>query len=140
MINTIDMQRMRYINLFGKVCKVSTKHCFIYNNAIVFVVPKDKVSFAVGRNGENMKRIGEILRRKIKVVAELSDGEDEMARFVAAIVNPVTFNKVEIKGIEMIVTAGRQSKAALIGRNRQREKEIGEILKNFFPIKRLRIA
>lgn len=144
MINTIDMQRMRYINLFGKVCKVSTKHCFLYNNSIIFVVPKKKVSLAVGKNGENMRKLGDILRKKIKVVAELPEEEEkkkeEMQRFVSAIVDPITFNKVEVKGGEIVITAGRQSKAALIGRNRQREKELEGILKNFFAIGKLRIA
>ena len=48
--------------------------------------------------------------------------------------------KVEVKEDSVVVTAGRQSKAALIGRGRQREKEMAEVLKNFFGIGKFRIA
>jgi len=139
MINTIDMQQMRYINLFEQVCKVSTKHCFFYNNMIVFFVPKEKVSFAVGKNGMNMKKLGDILRKRIKVVS-FSDNENDLHKFVSAIVEPMAFNKIELNGSEVVISAGRQNKAALIGRNHQREKELGEILKNFFKVDKLRIV
>ena len=66
---TIDMQLMRYINLFRKVCHVSTTNCFVYNNVIIFAVPKMQVYRAIGRGGENMKKLGLILRKKIKIIS-----------------------------------------------------------------------
>ena len=54
--------------------------------------------------------------------------------------NPIEFNKVEVKENSVTISAGRQSKAALIGRNRTREKELADVLKNFFHITKLRIA
>lgn len=139
MINTINMQQMRYINLFERVCNVSTRHCFLYNNMIVFAVPKSKVSLAVGKNGVNMKRLGEILRKRIKVIS-FSEDENDLSKFIAEVIEPVSFNKVELKGNEIIISAGRQNKAALIGRNHQREKELEDILKNLFKIGKLRIT
>jgi len=139
MISTIDMKMMRYINLFERVSRVSTRHCFVYNNTIIFVVPKPLMSKAVGKDGKNMKKIGEILRKKIKVVPMVT-GEEGLGDFVKSVVEPVTFNKAELKDNSVVISAGRQSKAALIGRGRLREKELGEILKNFFKIRGLRIV
>lgn len=139
MAGTIDMQHMRYINLFEKLTGVSTNDCFVYNNVIIFAVPKKDVSRAVGKNGANVKKMGEILRKKIKVVAKPT-GKEDLEKFISDIVEPVTFNKVEIKGEEVVLSAGRQSKAALIGRGRIREKELTGIISNFFDISRLRIA
>ena len=54
MAGVIDMQLMRYINLFSRISKVSTTKCFTYNNQIIFAVPKDKVSMAIGKGAENV--------------------------------------------------------------------------------------
>jgi len=141
MAEVIDMQLMRYINLFSKVSRVSTTKCFVYNNQIVFAVPKSQVSVAIGRDASNVKRLRDILRKKIKVVAMPSiDSHEGIAKFVGDVVDPIEFNKVEVKDALVTINAGRQSKAALIGRGRIREKELADVLKNFFKIGKLRIA
>lgn len=137
MSNTIDMQLMRYINLFERISKVSTTNCFIYNNTIFFAVPKSLIFRAVGKNGENVKRVGEVFRRKIKIIEERDLKEAD--KFVADIVAPVEFVKFEIRNNIGILNAGKQSKAALIGRNRLREQELEDILKRFFGIIELKI-
>lgn len=137
MSNIIDMQVMRYINLFEKISRVSTMNCFVYNNTIVFAVPKSLVSRAIGNGAVNVKKMGEILGKKVKVIAERDVGE--IQQFVADIVDPVTFNKVELSNGVAVINAGRQNKAALIGRNRVREEELQGILKKFFSIEKIRI-
>ena len=141
MAETIDMQFMRYINLFAKVSHVTTTKVFMYNNHIIYAVPKSKMSTAIGKNAVNVKKLSDILRRKIKVVEmPIVDDDRAIGKFVADVVAPVEFNKVEVNNNSVVITAGRQSKAALIGRNRIREKELGEVLKNFFRIPKLKIA
>ncbi len=141
MSSIIDMQFMRYINLFAKTTRVQTTKVFVYNNQIVFAVPKDKVSIAIGKGAVNIKKLNEILRRKIKVVAiPAIDDNKEIEEFIKSVVTPVEFNGIEIKENSVVINAGRQSKAALIGRNRQREKELADVLKNFFGITKFRIA
>ena len=141
MANVIDMQLMRYINLFERISRVSTTKCFVYNNQIIFAVPKAKVSLAIGKGAVNAKKLNEILRKKIRIVAMPSiDSDDEIGKFVGDVVEPIEFNKIEVKENSVVISAGRQSKAALIGRNRVREKELSEVLKNFFHIAKLRIA
>ena len=122
-MKTIDMQDMRHLNLFGKITQVRTRFCFNYNNLIIFCVPKNLVSRAIGENGRNIKRINEILSKKVKVVSK-PEGIHEIKRFVEAIVSPVVFRDLEVKDNEIILTAGFQSKAALIGRNRRRLHEL----------------
>ena len=138
---TIDMQLMRYINLFAKTTRVETTKVFVYNNQIIFAVPKSKVSVAIGKGAVNVKRLNDILRKKIKIVAMPAvDSNEGIGKFVEDVVAPIEFNKVEVKENSVVVNAGRQSKAALIGRNRMREKELGDVLRNFFHITKLRIA
>ena len=132
------MQFMRYINLFEKVARVSTTDCFVYNNVIIFAVPKQKVSLAIGKGGANVRRIGEILRKKIKVI-EMPIVKEGLPKFIGGIVSPIEFGNIEIKDKQVVISAGRQSKAALIGRGRQREKELKDILGQSFGIVNLKI-
>ena len=141
MAGTIDMQLMRYINLFARTTRVQTRRVFVYNNQIVFAVPKVKVSLAIGKGAINVKKLSGILRKKIKIITmPVADSNEAIGKFVEEVVAPIEFNGVEVNGNSIIVNAGRESKAALIGRGRQREKELADVLKNFFGIVRFRIA
>lgn len=130
-MKTIEMQDMRYLNLFGKVTRVNTRFCFKYNENIVFCVPRGFISKAVGEGGKNIRRISEILRKRIKVVPK-PRGIQDAKPFIEAIVKPVTFKDLEVKDDEIILTAGNQSKAALIGRNKRRLLEMQNIVRDFF--------
>ena len=125
------MQDMRYLNLFRQVTRISTRFCFKYNEIIVFCVPKNMISKAIGENGRNIRKISEILGKKIKVVPS-PRGIDDAKIFIQFIVNPVRFKDLDIRGEEMVLTAGSQSKAALIGRNKRRFLEMQKIVKDFF--------
>jgi len=125
------MQFMRYLNLFEKITRVSTRYCFKYNEALVFCVPKKLISKAIGENAKNAKKMSQILGKKIKIIAIPKDVKDAKA-FISAIVSPVAFKDLEITPEEIILTAGSQSKAALIGRNKRRFLEMQKIIKDFF--------
>ena len=138
MVNTIDMQDMRHINLFERITKISTRFCFSYNENIIFCVPRNMVSKAVGENGKNVKQLSEILRRRIKIITA-PNGIADVRMFFGNIVSPTTFKDIEVKDNEIIINAGSQSKAALIGRNRRRLIELQKIAADFFG-KDLRIV
>ena len=138
MVKTIDMQLMRYINLFTKISHVLSKHCFIYNSTIMFVVPKKDVSKAIGQNNINLKKVSAIINRKIKVVGapqSLADAE----KFISTIIYPLEIKSIEIKDNWLIINAGQQNKAMLIGRNKRRLDEMKKIIKEYFN-KELRIV
>ena len=131
MISTINMQDMRYLNLFERITRVNTRFCLKYNETIIFCVPKHLVSKAIGEGGRNVKEMSMILRKKIKIIPT-PQGIQHARKFIEVIVSPVTFKDLEIKDDEMILTAGSQSKAALIGRNKRRLLEMQKIVKEFF--------
>ena len=131
MVGTIGMREIRYINLFGRITKINTRFCFPYNETIVFCVQKPLMSKAIGERGKNIKYLNQILNKKIKVVPLPRDVND-VRDFIKAIVNPVMFKELEIKDNEIILNAGSQIKAALIGRNKRRLIEMQKIIKDFF--------
>lgn len=129
---------MRYINLLDKTARVKTSKCFVYNNTIIFAVPKALVSRAIGPSGEHAKKIQQILGKKVRVIGE-SSGVEDAERFIKDIVDPLEFKALETQGDEFILTAGSQSKAALIGRNKARLLELTQIVEDSFG-KALRIV
>jgi len=141
MAGTIDMKVMRYINLFSRISHVQTKNCFEYNNQLIFAVPKTSVSKAIGKGAENIRKMRETIGRRIRVLA-MPEAEDErgIITFVTELISPVETNKIDLSENTLTITANRQSKAVIIGRNRTREKELQEILKNNFRIPTLRIV
>jgi len=136
MVKTLDMQFIRYANLFGKVTNIRTNHCFEYNNMIVFAVPRIFVRKAIGINNDNLKRLSEILKKKIKIVA-IPNGKEDIENFVSVIVSPVKFKAISIIDNDAIINANTQSKASLIGRNKVRLNEMQNILEQYFGIKRI---
>lgn len=131
MAGTISMQDMRHLNLFRRITGVSTRHVLRYNEMIVFCVPKSMISKAIGPEARNIKRIGEILGRRIKVIP-IPQGNQHIRQFIQAIVFPIDFKDLEIKEGEIILNAGNRSKAALLGRNKRRLHEMQKIIKDFF--------
>ena len=130
MVNIIDMQNMRYLNLFEKITGIRTRFCFEYNNFLMFCVPRPMISKAIGEKGRNIKKLKDILGRRIKIVpAPRDSGDAEL--LIKSIVDPVTIKDVEVAENEIIVNAGR-NKAALIGRNKRRMIEMEKVTKGFF--------
>lgn len=132
-MTVLDLQTIRYINLLDNTSRVKTSKCFVYNNTIFFAVPSGLISKAIGPRASNIRIIQEKLGKKVKVIAEASGPEDAQ-RFVQDIVAPVRFKSGEVTDGIFLLTAGSQSKAALIGRNRRRETELAQILKDTFSL------
>ncbi len=130
-MKTINMQDMRYLNLFGKITKVDTRFCFKYNEMIIFCVPKPLISKSIGEGGRNIKRINDVIKKRIRIISKPQSVGDAKY-FIESIIKPVTFKDLEVKGNEIILTAGSQNKAALIGRNRRRFLEMQKIVKDYF--------
>ena len=131
MVSTIDMQQMRYLNLFEKISRVTTRFCFKYNETIFFCVPNSLVSKAVGENGRNARQLSSILGKKIRIIPA-PHGIEDIRRFIDNIVYPVTFKNIEVNENEVILSANTQGKASLIGRNKRRFFEMQKIINDFF--------
>ena len=130
MVNTIDMQDIRYLNLFERIMKVRTRFCLKYNETLIFCVPGPLLPKAIGEGGRNVRKMNSILGKRIKIVAS-PQGIRDAEYFIRAIVNPVAFKDLEIRGDEFILSGGR-NKAILIGRNKRRLLEMQKIIRSFF--------
>lgn len=126
------MQFIRYINIFNKVTRVEAEHCFKYNNQIIFLVKKSQVSKAIGSKAENVKKLSQIIGKKIRIISIPDKNEKEIMKFIESLLSPVELNKIELKDNILFIDASRINKATLIGRDRLKEKELSKIIKDIF--------
>lgn len=133
-MSVINMQTMRYINLLDRASNVKTSKCFVYNNNIIFAVPKNQVSRAIGPDAVNVKKIQESLGKRVRIIEE-SNGLNDAKKFVQDVIAPVNFKSIEVKDRELIITAGNtQNKASLLGRNKRRFLELRQIIDDTFHL------
>lgn len=131
MANIIEMEDLMHLKLFEGVTKISTRYTFMYNNTLFFCVPKNYLSKAIGKDASNVKRINSISKKRVRILP-LPRDEKDIKKFIEAIVSPVDFSDLEIKSNEVVLTAGNQSKAALLGREKRRFKEMEKIVRDYF--------
>lgn len=138
MIKVLDMQFIRYMNLFYNITKIKANHCFEYNNTIFFVVPRNLIMKAIGRNSMNLEKLSRIMGKKIRIISP-PKGKEDMEGFISIITRPARFKGIEIKDNEVIINANTQNKASLIGKGKIRLSEMENILGQYFGINKVRI-
>lgn len=138
MVKILDMQFIRYANLFTKITGITTNHCFEYNYTIIFVVPRKLVMRAIGPDNINLRKLSNIIGKKIKIIA-IPRGIEDIRNFVSIITYPVKFKSIEIRDGEAVITANIQSKASLIGKQKARLEEMENILGQYFGIRKVRV-
>ena len=133
-MTTINMQDMRYLNLFEKITGVRTRFCLKYNNMIMFSIPRSFIPKAMGDKGANLQKISQVIKKRIRILAA-PNGVEDAEKFLKAIVNPAEFNSLEVKEGVLVINAGStQNKAALFGRNKTRFEDMKVIVKDFFGL------
>jgi len=129
----IDMQTMRYINLFERIARVRATKCFVYNNMIYFAVPPKYFSKANGNNNQAVKMLSEQLGKRIRIIRDADDNLESVARFVESVVSPAGFEDFNLQEGVYVITAGSRERAAtLIGRNKVRLNELNSIMEAYF--------
>ena len=136
MRTTLNIESIQQINLFSRITGVRAKNCFNYSNSIFFVVESFLVNRAIGINGENVKRLSLMLKKKVRIISP----PESLENFIQTIVYPVKFKKLSEENGLLTITAGQQSKAALIGREHARVNELTDIVKQYFEIREIRIV
>ena len=136
-MKSINMEFIRYLNLFEQTTGIETKYCFFYNNQLIFVVKNKLVSKAIGQGGKNVKKMMKILKKKVKIVPNpKNNSETEIRKFISKIIEPKQFNDLTIdkNNKELIISADKRNKAALIGREKKRREELSNITGNLFDM------
>ena len=77
----IDLEELRYLSLFQDLTGAMAYRCISDNesNRVFYLVSKNDLGKAIGKDGKNVKSLSKILNKNIEIV-EYSDKVEEMAK------------------------------------------------------------
>jgi len=118
------------MNIFRKVTNILPLDYFEVNSELVFVVNRAQVGAALGNGGKNIRKLRDLLNKKIKVVGSGKDAEELVTNFLYP-VKPKN-NSIDNSLIELEFNQG--SERRLLLRNGQNQlKLLKSIVKRYFP-------
>ena len=126
----LDQRIIGFINVFERTTRASVKDCFEEGEVLVFVVQAGNIRKAVGKNGDNIKRVAYLTKRRIRVI-EFSENP---AKFVSNLLYPL---KVDIEmrdDVLVIKTKDNREKGQIFGREKSNLKRIKDIAGKYFKI------
>ncbi len=125
------------MTLFENLTKVKVKDVFLKGEAIYYVVWKKDLSKAIGPKGVMIKKIENLVKKKIKVIA-FSENIEE---FVKDLLYGFEVEKIEEnEGIVKISCKNAKTKGLLIGRERKNLSGLKDIILRYFDIKDLQVV
>ena len=127
---------MKLIMLFESMTGAKVKDCIV-NEKLVFIIEENDMGKAIGKNGVNIKRMENMLKKKIKLV----EFSNDILQFVRNIAHPIELADVKREdGIITIYGKDTSTKAMIIGRERQSVNHLSDIVKRYFNIKEIKVA
>jgi N utilization substance protein A len=130
-----DNNLINYMSLFESLTLAKLKDCIINTNSVIFIVHENQAAKAIGKKGTNVRRLEQLLNRKIKIVEFNSD----ILKFIKNLLYPL---KPEIQKKEGAIFIGgdTKTKALLIGRNSQNLNNLISIIKRYFKLVNIKIV
>ena len=127
---------MKLITLFESMTGAKVKDC-ISNEKLIFVMEENEMGKAIGRNGVNIKRIENKLRKKIKLV----EFSNDVLQFVKNMIYPIEIFDVKQENNDLIIHAkDTHTRAMLIGRERQNINHLNDIVRRYFDVKEMKVV
>jgi len=100
-------------------------------------VEENEMGKAIGRNGSNIRRIENKLKKRIKLV----EFNNDVLQFMKNFIYPIEVEDVKQEGRRItIYEKDTGTKAMLIGRERQNINHISDIVKRYFDVEEIKVV
>lgn len=133
-----DTALIQAIALFEKVTGTTVRDLIVdRTTALVFVVEQHEAGQAIGRGGSTLRRLQELLKRKIKIV----EFDPDITQFVRNLLYPLRVKAVRLDGDAVVIKGtDRENRALVIGKDRQNLRQYEEIVRRHFAISELKVV
>ena len=126
---------MKIITLFESMTGAKVKDCISDEN-LLFIMEENEMGRAIGKNGANIKRMENALKKKIR----LAEFSSDVLQFVKNMIYPIEVLDIgQENGVITIHGKDMNAKAMLIGRERKNINHLGSIVKRYFDIKEIKV-
>lgn len=127
---------MKIIPIFESVTGAKLKDC-ILNERLIFIVEENEIGKAIGKRGINIKRLENMLKKKIRVV----EFNPDVLQFIKNMLYPLQTTNIENNDDIITITGpDTKTKALIIGRNKQNLNNLIAIVKRYFDIKDINVV
>ena len=124
------MKTIGLITTFEKITRTHVKLFFEdKQDNLMFVVDEGQAGKAIGKAGANVKRLSMLMKKRVKIMEHNNDVKE----FIKNYLYPIKPDSIEV--VEKVITIHakeRQTRAMMIGRNREKLQELNELLGKFF--------
>ena len=125
-----DKDKIQKINLFENLTHTKVKD-FLENDKLIFIVQNGELRKALFEKGKNIKRLQDMMHKRIKVVEFNSDP----IKFITNFIYPITVESINLNDDTIEIKAeDRKTKGLLIGRERKNLNELSNLVKNYFSL------
>lgn len=127
---------MKFMSIFESITQTKLKDC-IENEHLIFIVQENQIAKAIGKKGNNVRRLHQMLKKKIKLV----EFNPDPIIFVKSLISPLKAKDIKIDGDVITIQGGdTKTRGLLIGRNGKNLREYESIVKRYFPIKEMKVV
>ena len=131
-----DSDLIKLMMIFESMSGAKIKDC-IANGKILIIVEENEMGKAIGKNGINIKKFENKLKKKVKLAEFSSDA----GQFVRNLAYPAEISDVRNEnGVMTIQGRDANSRAMLIGRERQNLNHLTDIVRRYFDVKEIKVV
>ena len=134
----LGLNQIQLINTLDAVSGVGAKDCVVSGDAVVFLVPENKIRQALGKNGAMIEKIKKMLGKRV----ELFEYSPEPEGFFRKAFFRARIEKVEIgekNGEKIALINADNTNKKIILQNIGRLKKIKELAKRNYGIEEVRV-
>jgi N utilization substance protein A len=127
MVIKFDTETIRLITLFENLTGIPAKDCLVEENVVYFLVDEENVGMAIGKNGNNVKNVENVINKTVKIFGFSND----LNKFIKNLVPKATDIKInDQEGKKIVeVSVEKSDRPIVIGREGKNLKILKELLK-----------
>jgi NusA-like KH domain protein len=133
----LDVDMLKCIGLFENVTHARVKDAFYFKEILTFMVLEGDMFKALGKNLSNLKRLEQMLQKRIKII----EYNPDIIKFITNLLYP--YKVAEIKQDEKIITItdpDMKTKGLIIGAKAQNLRAYESIVKKYFDIVEIKVS
>lgn len=131
-----NIEVIKYITLFESLTGAKVKDCIV-NESIVFIIHENEMGKAIGKQGTNIRRVENAIKKKIRLV----EFNHDLSQFIQNLISPIRAKEIkEEEGIVTIYGNDTKSRGLLIGRDRRNLNSVNDIVKRHFGVQEIKVA
>jgi len=133
-----DINVMKFISMFESATGAQLHDCFMQDEKIIFVVKRGQIGKALGKKGINIKKLENMLKKKIRII----EFNEDALQFVKNAVHPLQIKDItEEAGIITITPIDSKTRGYLIGRGAANLRNTEAVVQRYFKdIKEIKVV